>query len=406
MKNMLDKISVIKLKYDLIERESKFNVFSILRNSSDEVNLHSKFIYELLSQRGSHKKGKLFLKLFLEALGNTEFDTEKIIVTRERWQIDILIRNTKSQAIIIENKIWADDQDDQLFKYYEKIKQKGFNDIKIYYLTPFGHEPSEKSIKKLPKYVREKSLTNISYSFQIIDWLEKSIEKSSQSPLIRESLIQYKNLINKLTGNSMTNNLKDDIIELLAQENNIINAQKIASNWAHINRFTEWKFWEELEKKIENDYKILKASKYNEQYLNSVYNRSRNRDPWYGVMGEIYKYGAYSICIYFERGWDNMYYGITIVKDGKRIKTEEFKSRYPDLSKKIEDIEAEHNNDWWLGYTYIEQQINFTAFSNEETLKIINDQFRKSLVDEIWSSVINYAHEVEYEIKGGTEQVI
>ena len=44
----------------------KFNIFSILRKSSDEVNLHSKFIYELLNPNGSHQQGDIFLNLFIE----------------------------------------------------------------------------------------------------------------------------------------------------------------------------------------------------------------------------------------------------------------------------------------------------------------------------------------------------
>lgn len=48
---LLKEISLINLKYEKLQEvtESDFNVFSILRNESDEVALHSRFIGELLN---------------------------------------------------------------------------------------------------------------------------------------------------------------------------------------------------------------------------------------------------------------------------------------------------------------------------------------------------------------------
>ena len=43
-------------------------IIEILRKRNDEVNLHSKFISELLSPKGSHGQGVVFLKLFLNYL--------------------------------------------------------------------------------------------------------------------------------------------------------------------------------------------------------------------------------------------------------------------------------------------------------------------------------------------------
>ena len=51
-----------------------------------------------------------------------------------------------TQAIIIENKIFAGDQSKQLERYFEIIKQEGFEDIRIIYLSLYGEEPSEQSI--------------------------------------------------------------------------------------------------------------------------------------------------------------------------------------------------------------------------------------------------------------------
>ena len=65
-KFFFENLDLIKRKYDILHSfEDEFNIFSILRNERDEVNLHSKFIGELLKNISF---GDIFLKLFLEAI--------------------------------------------------------------------------------------------------------------------------------------------------------------------------------------------------------------------------------------------------------------------------------------------------------------------------------------------------
>ena len=66
-KLFFENLDLIKRKYDILHSfEDEFNIFSILRNERDEVNLHSKFIGELLKNRSF---GDIFLKLFLGIIG-------------------------------------------------------------------------------------------------------------------------------------------------------------------------------------------------------------------------------------------------------------------------------------------------------------------------------------------------
>ncbi len=389
MQDALNKVSIIRMKYDLIEDESKFNIFSLLRNSGDEVNLHSRFIFELISPDGSHRKKNEFLILLLRELNIQDFKLENIVVTREKWKIDLLIRNSSKQAIVIENKIWAEDQPDQLYNYYTKMKNQGFIDIKLYYLTPFGASPSEKSVKKLPENIKS-NIVNVSYSLEILEWLDASIGKCASNPIIRENLIQYKNLINNLTGQSTNKNMKDDIIELLAKGENILDAQKIASNWVHVNWHAEWLFWEDLEKELKKKYKIVEVNRYSRDLLNSVYYKSRNRNLWYGVMCELKMVGEYGVCLYVERGFGNLYYGITITKEGKRNTI--FKKNNESYSKEVEQI-SENTNEWWLGYREFDTKINFTSFNDKNTLKLLNEEHRRLIVGKLLEELENYIQE-------------
>ena len=188
---LLKKIELIEYKYQKIEeiRVEKFNIFSILRRENDEVNLHSRFIYELLNPKGSHNQGDVFLNLFLDRIASVE---KKALfeVYKERDNIDILIQSN-NQVVIIENKIDTTDHSNQLSRYRDIIKNRGYkeNQIEIIYLTLNGDSPNE-------------SLNGtilLSYRHDIKNWITQCIEKVAQKPTLRETLIQYLNLINKLT---------------------------------------------------------------------------------------------------------------------------------------------------------------------------------------------------------------
>ena len=55
-------------------------------------------------------------------------------VERERHNIDILITNGSGQALAIENKIYAEDQDRQIERYYRELKGKGYKDVYMYFI--------------------------------------------------------------------------------------------------------------------------------------------------------------------------------------------------------------------------------------------------------------------------------
>ena len=135
------------------EQGDLFNIFNIVGLRTEEVRLHSAFIAELLNPQGSHGASSLFLQAFLEQIGlnrgyldykkcSTNI-VERIIgpVTKtEGGRIDIIIEDGK-HAIIIENKIYATDQPNQLLRYHNYGKKMFPNGFCLLYLTLDGHEP-------------------------------------------------------------------------------------------------------------------------------------------------------------------------------------------------------------------------------------------------------------------------
>ena len=90
------------------------NIFTTLLSMSDEVRLHSRFISYLLNPNQSHGQGSLFLELFLKICGiELDIDTENTSSVTEFNHIDIYLTDN-FRHLIIENKIFAQDQDRQI----------------------------------------------------------------------------------------------------------------------------------------------------------------------------------------------------------------------------------------------------------------------------------------------------
>lgn len=102
-----------------------YNPLAIVQSPTSEVKMHSAILHSLLEvqdKQGSHYKKDLFLRLFLERLNLKEWfgDTQNAQVLRKYQHIDIYITND-ARHIIVENKIYADDAQNQLARYIKAI---------------------------------------------------------------------------------------------------------------------------------------------------------------------------------------------------------------------------------------------------------------------------------------------
>lgn len=211
--NMLkEKLLVLQSKIEIIKELEKvkgesFNLFSILGMERLEVQTHSAFIFELLNPFGSHMQGTKYLRLFIDHVLNIDdFDYQNVSINREYnagdfGRIDFTIEN-REMFIAIEMKIDAGDQEKQLERYKEYASKKS-GEWRVYYLTLDGREASEKSVGD--NKIRDdgsRFYTTISFAYDIRKWLELCIEASATLPVIRESIVQYKKLIEQLTNKS------------------------------------------------------------------------------------------------------------------------------------------------------------------------------------------------------------
>ena len=200
------------------EEEGKcFNVFSALNMCSDEMRLHSRLLATLLNPKASHGLGNEFLKLFLIALGLPEdyitYCKEQIVerpigeVTETNGgRIDIILED-REHAVIIENKIYAGDQPNQLLRYYNYgVKTFGENNFKLVYLTLYGSDPSPYSLGG-----EHFEFIKLSYAQDILKLLEDFVPTQPQKP-VHSTIEDYITIIKQLTDQDMDTEYQQSII--------------------------------------------------------------------------------------------------------------------------------------------------------------------------------------------------
>ena len=202
-----------------------YNLFSILSIERYELK-HSALIANLLDPKGSHGCGDAFLRAFFEiALKDLAYPFEDCtpphsyteyytgpIAGDTGGRIDILVKSSH-YGLIIENKIYAGDQDKQLTRYDNYGKTTfGADRYLLVYLTLYGYDASKESTAT--KSAEEVGYLRLSYAEDILRWLEQCVQLADNKPLVRESLNQYIRTIKQLTYQDMNQEDIKKIIDL------------------------------------------------------------------------------------------------------------------------------------------------------------------------------------------------
>ena len=222
-----------------------FNIFNILGLSTAEVRTHSAFLAELLNPEGSHGQGAVYLRLFLKRLSDVEsitnskapakidaFQAEGAKVVVEYpigavdqedgtgGRLDMLLDDGYGKLIVIENKIHAVDQPGQLLRYHNFCeKNTGATLIYLIYLTKYGEHATEISTCNV-----NFSYTCLSYKEHILRWLDDCHRASVSLPVIRESILQYKCLIQELTHQSARDKVIEQAKKLILADRDCVEA--------------------------------------------------------------------------------------------------------------------------------------------------------------------------------------
>lgn len=259
VQNLLTYVDIItKKNSDIANFDGRrFNLFRIFGVDHYE-NTHSAILAELLNPNGNHGLRHKFLVSFVECLNidkHFELDFENCTVITEfqtnNGRLDILIRDTNKRAIIIENKIYAGDQWEQL-KRYDNFAKNEYREgnYMLFYLTLSGNEALFQSAQNVTYY-------QISYSIEIIKWLEKCVEIAARFPIVRESIVQYINHLKELTNQDMDTKNKEEIIKLLTKPENIEAAFIISQNMTSIKEKIVYEYFNKDLEKIASELNLV-----------------------------------------------------------------------------------------------------------------------------------------------------
>ncbi|RZK39903.1 MAG: hypothetical protein EOO90_17155 [Pedobacter sp.] len=382
---LLRDVEQLKLKYDSIREKDKFNIITALHKERDEENLHSRFISYVLSPSSGHGMNDTYLKLFIRDILNLneeQFSLSSIKVLpnekekSEYKHIDILVINkSKSQAIIIENKIDAGDSNNedkidgyrgQLERYFNTIKLGVDKDGKacpdtqcdnvfVFYLSN-SKQPSEYSVGMLKnEYLSWKPENVISYEYHIRTWLKECIKYTPDDKyLVKEFLEHYLKLIDKMTHNDIPKEERLSLKDVVS--NNIQNTKYLIENFKHVKWHTIHEFWLSIQKRMSGAFKNVEL--YNEGNLEFSVLVTKishhNLEINHGILFDL------------ENGQKAYISGLGNLSWG---------TLSPKLWSKFENKTLE--------------DINLAEFSTDNTYNLINKENMESAIDEIVNEILD-----------------
>lgn len=367
------------------------------------------------------KDKETFLTLFLKEIG---IEDENIYdknweVTREKafdldtikGRLDFEIKS-KDCIYIIEMKIDAGDQPEQLIRY-QKFAKEQHKKYKIFYLTLDGHNASKKSIGEEENLEENEKVEYINISFQgeILNWLENCLKLVEGKENKSACISQYIASINKILGEKDTK-IKDNILKSTEDIKTAITIyeklndklQKVLKN-----------FFEELNKKLKNKLKDITSKPiYNESYIKDYYNYTLDKIPQdypelYIVLDEnksnnsnYYKFvlklelaPELIGCLGFIKSDEDVKETIPFVYFSQVKKNSS--GLYNRCIKRIENLESkdklsDNNKAYWFYVKNLKEEIiNFKdiSLSNKALLSLIDEETLKEEVKNIATYISN-----------------
>ncbi|WP_139310514.1 PD-(D/E)XK nuclease family protein [Photobacterium proteolyticum] len=382
------------------QQGERFNIFSILKMERKEVETHSRFIYELLNPHGRHGMGTTFLELFIADVLSLDNQRGKYTVKREDGtdegrRIDFTIESADSM-IGIEMKIDAADQHNQLYDYFLELKKRATNkEVRLYYLTLFGAQPSTGSLNSLT----DKQYELIAFSSHIVDWLTACIKEAAMKPVLREALVQYKLLIEKLTGQRQE--FKMELAKQLASNPNDLQAA-LAIEHAIVKSkiMLQERFWTTLKQALESQEKIVAVygGKSIKDISENYYQNSKGNKN-IGLKYPVGQYADMSVYMYINLySW--VHYGLRVCDEhGNAVSRRDIKNDIAPLLPTGNAVNSK-KDDWITCYYNDEQSsqpiVKFAEFGDAfDTDPVLLSLTNENEVQKLIESIVCHLLKIE-----------
>ncbi|WP_313421990.1 PD-(D/E)XK nuclease family protein [Moraxella sp. CTOTU49803] len=340
-----------------------FQVFDFVNTSENGL---SWIIANLLNPKGTHGQKTLFLEQFiriclpniqnntvwqnyLENLTQTEVETEATTwANRAYRRMDIYLSariNSETFGICIENKPYANDQENQLADYFLELENRKLSQKHLVYLCEYG-EPSNYSVTKdvLESWIKNQLISFVTYS-QLVVWLTEC-KKDCQNHSVTEFLNQFIKFIQKqFMGVDDMNEQEMILNSMLQDQQTITSSIKISLNIFEMKR--------RLITKLLNELKLISNNK---SYTVEAGNLTGN-NKYESILFKIPNNELY-ISIEFQGTWFNMPALCIMVNDKEKINIEERKLVFEAIRNEIRNKKIASSdkyyawysmdiNDWW-----------------------------------------------------------
>lgn len=418
MEDWLTEVCRISDKYREQELASGeyYNIFQVIDMTSNETSVHSAFIADLLNPKGRHRMRDIFLKQFLElnVFKNMGFDLSNATVEREKYignvtedtggRIDILVRDSSSkQSIIIENKIYASDQDNQIRRYYNYAQSLN-TEYRLIYLSLFGDIHDEcrttGNAKNNKKLVLGKDYYALSYEKDILEWLNRcrNMDEVRSKPMIFEAINHYINLVKYLTNQTINSAMKKELEQLIFENPEYIRNISTMKKAIELSEIAlQKKFWHSLREKMKGKgYEVVPAPK-NSNYIIATDDKiegyyRNNRDNHYGFEFKVGDYND-SVILYAVRMHTPVKCGfLARKKNCNSIKPISDYSEYHELVNEFKKCcinYVEDNNGWYLLYKDLYPKLDFKNLDDGTLGNLYNlEENLISIVENICSDIL------------------
>ncbi len=314
-------------------------------------------------------------------------------------QFDIMLEKKDEARIVIENKIFAGDQNNQLFRLYQDARKDFDGQVKLIYLTLDGSQPGEDSLESPVQddvSLSQDEFQCISYRDEIIPWLEEcsKLQAVQRIAPIREILFQYRNLLKDLTGQPTNTNTAMELSNLLTEDENYELIPQLEQALLESKIQSQIRFWQELAENLTERIDVIRSIE-EDKTLEELVCENVCKNRTFSRSFKIRDWGKSQILLSIEiqgNGWVN--YGFSLL-DEKDERIDYCNSEdYDSLREKLPDKNYESDK-WLIGWKYPINDLKFPhkyLSSDKEFLFLLNKRRRREAVQKLAEEV---AEEVE-----------
>ena len=403
---LLRQVAVLYERYEA-RRKEPFNLFTVLRKASDEEHLHSKFLEALLNRESNledfvqkvvapavdaerqaaereepepteqqaedgepirHRDSAAPVAQSSKTTNGAErmlgfsFSIDGARIEREQDHIDLLIRNAKGKAIVIENKIWAGDQQRQLQRYFDTVTRRGLEPTLVY-LTLDGHEPSDDS-----RGTHE--VLSLSYGRDLVPWLRRCQERACAEPALRESVAQYIALIRTLCGDS-GREFMTELKKFLSEGNNLVLAGRLGRAAADAWLDLLLDYWKRVREEVESEIDVRDQRNLRDWLNRFLFNQGRRK----GLSQHHFHYAwglgdrTHAWLSIEAKRDQGIFYGVICHR-------EKYLEEYERLKSKLSSSGYGEPDPWWPGRKFIYR--GSVVRPSEGAISVLRDETKRS----------------------------